>query len=119
MTTGTRLRLGMITVEPHGRPWAEVLSRRSDVSMEYAWDYDADRAKAYAARYGIPRVVDRFEDMVREVDAVMIGGGRRPPGSDGIWGENPDDHLELARPFLESGTPTLIDKPLADRLEGD
>ena len=25
--TGAPIKLGMITVEPHGRPWAEVLAR--------------------------------------------------------------------------------------------
>jgi predicted dehydrogenase len=115
MATGT-LKLGMITVEPHGRPWAEVLQHRFDVKMEYAWDYDAARARAYADKYSIPRVVERVEDMLGKVDAVLIGGGRRPPAADGIWGEEPDDHLKLARPFLENRTPTLIDKPFADTL---
>ena len=111
------LRLGMITVEPHGRPWAEVLARLPDVKMEYAWDYDLDRARGYADKYSIPHVVERVEDMVGEVDAVLVGGGRRQPKGNDIWGEEPDDHLRLSRPFLEHGMPVLIDKPFADRLE--
>ena len=111
------LKLGMITVEPHGRPWAEVLARMPDVKMEYAWDYDPTRARQYADKYSIPNVVDQVEEMIGQVDAVLIGGGRRPPVANAIWGEAPDDHLHLSRPFLKSGTPTLVDKPFADKLE--
>lgn len=111
------LKVGMITVEPHGRPWAEVLARMPEVKMEYAWDYDLERAKWYADKYHIPHVVEEVEEMVGKVDAVLIGGGRRQPTGDGIWGEEPDDHLHLSRPFLEQGLPVLIDKPFADELE--
>jgi hypothetical protein len=111
------LKVGMITVEPHGRPWAEVLARMPGVKMAYAWDYDLDRAKWYADKYGIPHVVEEVEGMIGNVDAVLIGGGRRQPSGDGIWGEEPDDHLLLSRPFLNEGMPVLIDKPFADKLE--
>ncbi len=111
------LKVGMITVEPHGRPWAEVLSRMSEVKMEYAWDYDLARARWYADKYHIPHVVEDVEEMVGKVDAVLIGGGRRQPSGGGIWGEEPDDHLRLSRPFLQKGLPVLIDKPFADKLE--
>ncbi|MGD9091305.1 MAG: Gfo/Idh/MocA family oxidoreductase [Anaerolineales bacterium] len=111
------LRVGMITVEPHGRPWAEVLARMPDIKMSYAWDYDPNRAAWYAEKYAIPHVVEEVEAMVGNVDAVLIGGGRRQPTGDGIWGEEPDDHLRLSRPFLEKGLPVLIDKPFADKLE--
>ncbi len=113
----TPLRVGMITVEPHGRPWAEVLSRMPGVKMEYAWDYDLDRAQWFADKYGIPHTVEEVEEMIGQVDAVLIGGGRRQPTGDGIWGEEPDDHLRLSKPFLENGLPVLIDKPFADKLE--
>jgi hypothetical protein len=111
------LKLGMLTVEPHGRPWAEVLARMPEVKMEYAWDYDLARAKWYADKYHIPHVVEDVEEMAGKVDAVLIGGGRRQPSGEGIWGEEPDDHLHLSRPFLQKGLPVLIDKPFADRLE--
>ncbi len=113
----TPLKLGMITVEPHGRPWAEVLQHMPKVEMAYAWDYDLDRARQYAAKYHIRHVVQDVEEMLGKVDAVLIGGGRRAPTGDGIWGEEPDDHLQLSRPFLQNGLPVLIDKPFADRLE--
>ena len=115
--SASTLRLGMITVEPHGRPWAEVLARWPEVKLSSAWDYEPDRARAYADQYRIPVVADRVEDMLGQVDAVLIGGGRRVPAANGVWGENPDDHLVLARPFLEAGLPVLVDKPFADCVE--
>jgi predicted dehydrogenase len=113
----TQMKVGMITVEPHGRPWAEIVSRFfPDVMMDYAWDYDPKRAQWYAGKYNIPHVVEDVEEMLGKVDAVLIGGGRCQPTGDGIWGENPDDHLALSRPFLEQGLGVLIDKPFADTL---
>jgi predicted dehydrogenase len=112
------LKVGMITVEPHGRPWAEVIARfLPEVKMEYAWDYSHERAEWFAEKYGIPHVANKLEDMLGKVDAVLIGGGRKTPTNDGIWGEEPDDHLALSRPFLKANTPVLIDKPFADKFE--
>jgi predicted dehydrogenase len=114
----TPIKVGMITVEPHGRPWAEVIAKKMpELKMEFAWDYSVERAEWYAKKYDIPYVVEDVEEMLGKVDAVLIGGGRRMPSADGIWGEEPDDHLRLSRPFLENGIPVLIDKPLADTLE--
>jgi hypothetical protein len=115
--TKTPLRLGMITVEPHGKPWAEVLSRNPDAKMEWAWDYDSERARAYAEKYGIPCVARDLEELLGKVDAVLVGGGRRMPQPGERWGDAKDDHLLLARPFLESGVPVLIDKPFSDTVE--
>jgi predicted dehydrogenase len=110
------IKVGMITVEPHGGPWAETLKRMPGVEMACAWDYEPARAAQFAGKYGIPRVVGRVEDMAGQVDAVLIGGGRRPPTGDRIWGDEPDDHLRLSRPFLEAGLPVLVDKPFADQI---
>jgi hypothetical protein len=95
------LKLGMITVEPHGRPWAEVLARWPEVKMTAAWDYDVERARWYADKYSIPLVVENVEDMLGKVDAVLIGGGRRMPKPGSRWGEEVDDHQRFSKPFLE------------------
>src|SRR5512141_2550743 len=94
------LRLGMITVEPHGRPWAEVLVRWPEVKLEWAWDYDPNRARAYASKYQIPNVAGNVEEMLGKVDAVLIGGGRRMPAPGELWGQVKDDHLQFSQPFL-------------------
>jgi hypothetical protein len=51
-------------------------------------------------KYGVP-LVARMEDLLGQVDAVMVTSqqGAR--------------HRERARPFLEAGLPTFIDKPFA------
>jgi hypothetical protein len=50
----------------------------------------------------IPHVVERPEDFIGNVDAVIIATD--------IGGE----HVERARPFVEAGLPVFIDKPLCD-----
>lgn len=114
-----RLRVGVVTIEPHGWPWLRVLSRfmQEEVHPTAVWDYDRTLAERFAERYEIDRVVQRPEDMIGQVDAVLLAGGRRPPPKGQVWGINQDDHLNLARPFLENGIPVMIDKPLADKIE--
>ncbi len=53
----------------------------------------------------IPNVVDRPEQLIGEVDAVVIG---TDIGS---------EHVERARPFVEADVPVFIDKPLVDSEE--
>ena len=66
-------RVGMITVEPHGRPWAEVISRMpDDIRMDYAWDYSMDRARSYADKYAIPHVVGGVEEMVGKAEKASV-----------------------------------------------
>lgn len=50
----------------------------------------------------IPIVVDKPEEMIGKVDAVIIA---TDIGS---------EHVERARPFVEAGLPVFIDKPLCD-----
>ena len=113
------LKVGIVTVEPHGWPWLRVLTKfmREEISVTTVWDYDEARARRFAKEYGIPQIAQKLEDMLGEVDAVLIAGGRRPPGEERAWGINRDDHLSLARPFLENGIPVMIDKPLADSVD--
>jgi predicted dehydrogenase len=62
-----------------------------------------ERIPGYAAKlagYGVA-LVDRLEDLIGRIDAVMIESqqGAR--------------HLERVRPFLEAGIPAFVDKPFA------
>lgn len=52
---------------------------------------------------GKPEICDRVEDVSDGVDLVFMSNCL----------EDGEDHLELARPSLEKGIPTFIDKPLA------
>jgi hypothetical protein len=57
--------------------------------------------RKFAAEYEIPRVFEKLEDMVPEVDGAVIHGCD--------W----DTHVEKARPFVEAGKAVLVDKPMA------
>lgn len=61
-------------------------------------------AQHVAACARIPNVVERPEEMIGHVDAVLVATDR---GSEHVW---------RARPFVEAGVPVFIDKPLADNL---
>jgi len=121
------IKLGLLSVRPHGEPWAEVLRAKFPrVRLTAVWDYKREVAEAFAETYDIDRVVDRPEDMVNDVDAALIPGGRTPPEEvkDGAeayimdWTKvGPSDHLKLAAPFLSAGKPVNVDKPFADSVE--
>ena len=53
----------------------------------------------------IPEVVDKPEDMIGKIDAVIIA---TDIGS---------EHVGRAKPFLDAGLPIFIDKPLCDNLK--
>jgi predicted dehydrogenase len=69
------------------------------------WDQHRDAAEMAAqVFFGKPKVCDGFEEVSDDVDLVFIADC----GGDG------SDHLELARPGLQKGVPTFVDKPFAD-----
>lgn len=50
----------------------------------------------------IPNVVEKPEDVIGEVDAVIIATDKG------------GEHVERARPFVDAGLPVFVDKPLVD-----
>lgn len=66
---------------------------------------DRKDAEAVAAASLIPNIVDKPEDMIGQVDAVIIA---TDIGS---------EHVERCRPFIEADIPMFIDKPLCDNEE--
>ncbi len=66
---------------------------------------DIEQAKSIAKSAEIPHVVARLEDLIGQVDAVILGR------------DDPENHLAMARPFLEAKVPIFIDKPLAIDLD--
>jgi predicted dehydrogenase len=119
-----QLKLGIVTIQPHAQPWCEVLGFIGDNVITHIWDYDRTEAEKFARRYGIKNVCRNPEEMIGEIDAVLIPGGRPIPmgATDSIWAVNepmgmrPSDHLTLSKPFLQAGIATLIDKPFADTI---
>lgn len=114
-----KLRVGVVSIEPHAWPWIRAVERflLDKVELCAIWDYDQNHAEKFADKFNISEVVRKPEDMVGKVDAVLLAGGRKPPKADEPWGVQKDDHLTLSRPFLEAGIPVLVDKPLADTVE--
>lgn len=64
------------------------------------WCPDRDSAALVARACGIDRHAADPRDAIENADAVLI------------LTEDPESHFELAKPALERGLPTLIDKPL-------
>ena len=73
--------------------------------VTHIWCDDPADADNVARATFIPNVVQRPEDVIGQVDAVVIATDRG-------W-----EHVDRARPFIEAGLPMFIDKPLCDREE--
>ena len=71
------------------------------LQVTHAWTQDPEITRSLCAACRVPHAVDRREDMLGQVDAVIIAR------------DDHETHLELARPFLEAGLHVLIDKPLS------
>jgi predicted dehydrogenase len=72
------------------------------------WDEDRPSAELFARVFrGRPKVCETANEVSDDVDLVLIGDGN----GDG------SDHLKLARPGLEKGVPTFVDKPLASTVK--
>jgi predicted dehydrogenase len=69
--------------------------------VTHVWAQDREIAESIAWTTGISTVVAELVDMIGEVDAVILAR------------DDPENHKEMARPFIEAGIPIFIDKPLA------
>lgn len=70
--------------------------------VTHVWTDDPADAVQVAAVAHVPNIVERAEDVIGEVDAVLVATDK------GF------EHVERARPFIEAGIPVFIDKPLCD-----
>lgn len=66
---------------------------------------EREAAEHIAKASNIPEVLDRPEDMIGKVDAVIVAT------------DVGDEHVERCRPFVEAGIPMFIDKPLVNKEE--
>lgn len=69
--------------------------------VTHVWTQDRAISQSIAVATRIPHVVDNMEDMIGQVDAVILAR------------DDPENHREMSRPFIEAGVPVFIDKPLA------
>ncbi|MGM1051177.1 MAG: Gfo/Idh/MocA family oxidoreductase [Pseudomonadota bacterium] len=72
----------------------------SDMRVTHAWTQKSELTSVLCEATDIPNAVDDVRTMIGEVDAVIIAR------------DDPELHRTLAAPFLESGIPVFIDKPL-------
>ena len=76
-----------------------------DAEVTHVWTQDRKMSESVARISKIPNIVDHYEDFIGEVDAVILAR------------DDPHNHWEMARPFIEKGIPIYIDKVLAHNLE--
>jgi len=77
--------------------------RIEEGKVTHIWTQDPDVSKQVVRASLIENVVEKAEDLIGEVDAVLLA---RDDG---------ENHLKMARPFIEAEVPILIDKPLTDQ----
>lgn len=70
--------------------------------VTHIWTDDPGDAPKIALAAQIPCVVERAEDVIGQVDAVIIATDRG------------EEHVARCRPFVEAGLPVFVDKPLCD-----
>jgi len=70
--------------------------------VTHVWTDDPEDAKKVARASLVPNIVDKAEDVIGHVDAVLVAT------------DAGHEHVERCRPFVEAGIPVFIDKPLVD-----
>ena len=69
--------------------------------VTHVWTQDRNISEHIAKASLIDNVVDKMEDMIGQVDAVLLAR------------DDPENHVAMAKPFLDANVPLFIDKPLA------
>ena len=69
--------------------------------VTHVWTQERSISEHIAKASMIGNIADKMEDMIGEVDAVLLAR------------DDPEKHVEMAKPFIEAGIPIFIDKPLA------
>ncbi len=76
-------------------------ARLPDVEVTHIWTQERMLSEAIARASRIPHIVNKLEDLIGKVDAVLLAR------------DDAANHQAMAAPFLASGMPVFIDKPLA------
>jgi predicted dehydrogenase len=69
--------------------------------VTHIWAQNFLIAESIAKSSGIENICAHYEDMIGNVDAVLL------------CRDDPENHVEMAKPFIDAGVPVFIDKPLA------
>ena len=107
-------RLGLVGLcTSHPESWVPIIRKMTeegvvDVKITAVWDSGETRpanfAEEFAAKFSIPNVVAKLEDMIDLVDGVVVHT------------TNWNKHIEQAHPFVEANKSVLIDKPIVGNL---
>lgn len=73
--------------------------------ITHIWTDNLEDALKVSKASLIPNIVEKPEDVIGKVDAVIIGTDK---GYEHVW---------RAKPFIDAGIPVFIDKPLCDNAE--
>ncbi len=69
--------------------------------VTHVWSQELAISESIAKSSKIPNVVKNLEDLVGKVDAVILAR------------DDPENHVAMAKPFLDGRIPLFVDKPLA------
>jgi predicted dehydrogenase len=69
--------------------------------VTHVWTQDKKISESIAKSSRIDNISEKIDDMVSKIDAVLLSR------------DDPENHVEMAKPFLKAGIPIFIDKPLA------
>ncbi len=69
-------------------------------TVTHVWAQNSEISESIAQTTQIPHIAARPEEMIGQVDAVLLSR------------DDPENHVEMARPFINAGIPLFIDKPL-------
>jgi hypothetical protein len=102
------MRIGVVDLDTsHPQNWIPI-ERELGHEVVGIWDGGAVHPRAYVDKFSadhqVPRVYERLEDMVSDVDGAIVHGCN--------W----DTHVDKARPFVEAGKAVLLDKPMVGNL---
>ncbi|MBN1987014.1 MAG: Gfo/Idh/MocA family oxidoreductase, partial [Prolixibacteraceae bacterium] len=71
--------------------------------LKYVWGETDEFAQSAMQKGNIPTQVKDPKEMIEKIDALIVDH------------RHPKYHLEAARPFVEAGIPTFVDKPFCYR----
>ena len=107
--TGKRVRIGIVGGRMHVRDFGRIMNverRFPGVEVVAVWGEPENIAytRQYAQAGAIPRLVDDPSDLLDMVDAAVIVH------------QHAQYHVAAARPFVDAGIPTFVDKPFCYRV---
>ena len=76
----------------------------TDIEVVGVYSYDLEAANKLNEKFGV-YVAESFDEFVGKVDGIVITA------------RNGENHYKYAKPYIESGIPMFIDKPITNTIE--